>query len=151
MPVAGGFAPKSFRLERGGIDERRLAGHELRQQTAGDGAERQSEVVVTEIEPEAWLAWERPDDRPHVRQRGAGRSRARRPFGRRWGRVPARRARPARDRRRGRIVAPGEFGAGGQSQAPRHRGDEVAALEVEHRPGQARRCPWPRNACDSRA
>ena len=35
------------------------------------------------------------------------------------------------------IVAPGELGPRRQPQAPRHRGHEIAALEVEHRAGEA--------------
>src|SRR5579872_4569524 len=60
-----------LRLERGRIDERRGAGHQIRQQPAGDGAEGEPQVMVAEIEPEAGLARERSDDRAHVRQAGA--------------------------------------------------------------------------------
>ena len=42
---------KPFRLERRGIDERRLAGHHVGEKPGGDGAERQAEMVMAEVEP----------------------------------------------------------------------------------------------------
>ena len=35
---------------------------------------------------------------------------------------------------RRRVVGPGEFGAGRQAEAQRHRRHQVALLEIEHRP-----------------
>ena len=53
--------------------------------------------------------------------------------------------------RRSGIVAAGEFGAGGEANAARHRRQQIAAFEIEHRPAErgaaAARC----SACGSRA
>src|ERR1700735_5539538 len=137
--VAARSRSKPLRLERGGIDEWRRADHQVREEAAGDGAEREAEMVVPDVEPQAWLAREGPNDRPHVRQAGApaepGRGVLSGPDGEQFARVGLD---PLEMRRRGRIVAPGEFGARRQSEPPRHRGHEVAALEIEHRTRQAR-------------
>ena len=50
-----------------------------------------------------------------------------------------------------RIVAPGEFGAGGQAEAARHRRDDDSRIRRRAPGGSASRCPRRRNACDSRA
>ena len=42
---------KSLRLERGGIDEGRVAGHQVREEAAGDGPEREAEMMVPNVEP----------------------------------------------------------------------------------------------------
>ena len=53
--VAGVAASRSgskpFRLERGGIDKGRPAGHQVREEAAGDGAERQAQMMVPNVEP----------------------------------------------------------------------------------------------------
>ena len=47
----GRSCSKSLGPERGGIDEGRLARHEVGHEPAGDGAERQAQMVVAGIEP----------------------------------------------------------------------------------------------------
>src|SRR5208282_2084796 len=63
--------PEPLRPERRRVDDGGLAAHHFGQQPAADRAERQAEVVVGEVEPEAGAARERPDDRAHVGQAGA--------------------------------------------------------------------------------
>jgi hypothetical protein len=49
--AAGRSCTEPFRFERRGIDEGRVAGHQVREEAAGDGAERQAQVMVPNVEP----------------------------------------------------------------------------------------------------
>src|SRR5271165_1401892 len=63
--------PEPLRPERGGIDDRQFARHHLGEEPAADRPERQAEVVVGEVEPQARPAGKRPHDRAHVGEAGA--------------------------------------------------------------------------------
>src|SRR5580700_556510 len=54
--------------KRGGIGEGRLAGHHLREQSAGNGTERQPVMLVAEVEPQALMARRLADHGQHVGQ-----------------------------------------------------------------------------------
>ena len=56
-----------FRRERLGIGKRCFARHHLRQQTAADGTERQTVMLMAEIEPKSGMAGRPADHRQHVR------------------------------------------------------------------------------------
>ena len=124
-----------FDAERRGVDERRFARHHLREQPAADRAERQAEMLMAEIEPQTLVARRRADHRQHVGQAGPPAEPGLRlePLGERE--QFAREAAPARSSWRGRrrVVAAREFRAGRQAQAARHRRDDIALLEIEHR------------------
>src|SRR4029077_13985615 len=102
---------KPLRFERRGIDEGRPTGHQVGEKPAGDGAERQAQMVVDSVEPETRPARKGADYRPHVRQARAPAEPGRGVLsGADWEQFPRVGLDPLEMRRRGRIVAPGEFG-----------------------------------------
>ena len=143
------------RSARNGAGSTRAASpaHHLGQQAAADRAQRQAEMLVAEVEPQALVARRRADDRQHVGQAGPpAEPGLRRRAARRAETFRARTARADRDGPDdGGSSRAGEFRAGRQPQAARHRRDDIALLEVEHRAARARRCRAARSACGSRA
>src|SRR5271163_343290 len=100
-------------------------------------------MLVAEVEPEALQTRRWADDRQHVGQAGPSSE----PglgvaaLGERE-HFAAERLEPVEMRRRWRVVAPREFRSGRESQAARHRRDEIALFEIEHgtaEPGVAAR------------
>ena len=98
---------------------------------------------MAEVEPQAGLAGKGADDRAHVGQAGAP-AEPRLGLLRRADRkqLAGERFEPVDMGGRRRIVGPGEFGPGGETQPLRHRRDQIALLDVEHRSAQGRVAPW---------
>ena len=124
---------ESLGAERRGIGERLLSCHHLGQQPPGYRAEREAVMLMAEVEPQARMSRRGPDHRQEVWQA--------RPPPEPGLRVDplSERKRPARQRLhsvehggRRRRVAQREFRAGGQPHSLRHRGDEIAAVDVQY-------------------
>src|SRR5271168_2411921 len=115
--LQGKGSSEALGAERRGVHQRRLARHHLRQQPAADRTQREPPMLVAEVEPEALQTRRWADDRQHVGPAG-----------------------PSSEP--GLVVAPREFRSGRESQAARHRRDEIALFEIEHgtaEPGVAAR------------
>ena len=131
--------PKPLRRVWRRIAERGRPGDHFGEQAAGDGAERQAGMAVTDGEPQAHLAGCSADHRARIGKAwpraepggGLDRFAERKQYG-------PRRHQPIELHRGWRRVAVRELGSSCEPDALVHRRKAIANVGVHHRPGEAR-------------